>query len=172
MRLKRLEMVGFKSFADATVVELNPGITAIVGPNGCGKSNIVDAIIGLSTHNRQEVLASRGKPLDYINIGPMFPTATKEHARYGALGTDRVLDLCRNLPGLQRLQYVSTCYVSGRYDGEFTEDMLEEGQPFRNHYESTKYEAELLAPAEPAPVTPPTPTGSLPLSHAPQTIDT
>ncbi len=44
MRLKRLEMVGFKSFAGKTVVELNPGITAVVGPNGCGKSNIVDAL--------------------------------------------------------------------------------------------------------------------------------
>ena len=59
-------------------------------------------------------------------------------------GTDRVLDLCRNLPGLQRLQYVSTCYVSGRYDGEFREDDLDVGQTFRNHYESTKYEAEML----------------------------
>jgi chromosome segregation protein len=44
MRLKRLEMIGFKSFAERTIVELNPGITAVVGPNGCGKSNIVDAL--------------------------------------------------------------------------------------------------------------------------------
>ena len=44
MRLKRLEMVGFKSFADRTRVELEPGITSVVGPNGCGKSNIADAI--------------------------------------------------------------------------------------------------------------------------------
>lgn len=44
MRLKRLEMTGFKSFAQKTIVELNPGITAVVGPNGCGKSNIVDAL--------------------------------------------------------------------------------------------------------------------------------
>ncbi|MGZ8529694.1 MAG: chromosome segregation protein SMC [Candidatus Binatia bacterium] len=44
MRLKRLEMVGFKSFAEKTAVEFNPGVTAVVGPNGCGKSNIVDAL--------------------------------------------------------------------------------------------------------------------------------
>jgi chromosome segregation protein len=44
MRLKRLEMIGFKSFAQKTLVELDTGITAVVGPNGCGKSNIVDAL--------------------------------------------------------------------------------------------------------------------------------
>ena len=44
MRLKRLEMIGFKSFAQKTALELNPGISAIVGPNGCGKSNILDAL--------------------------------------------------------------------------------------------------------------------------------
>jgi len=44
MRLKRLELAGFKSFVDPTKIELAEGVTAIVGPNGSGKSNIIDAL--------------------------------------------------------------------------------------------------------------------------------
>ncbi len=59
-------------------------------------------------------------------------------------GTARVLDFCRSRRRFDRLQYVSTCYVSGRHAGAFTEDDLDTGQEFRNHYESTKFEAEVL----------------------------
>jgi len=44
MYLKRLEMYGFKSFADKTILEFMPGITTVIGPNGSGKSNISDCI--------------------------------------------------------------------------------------------------------------------------------
>ncbi len=44
MRIKRIEVIGFKSFCDRTVFQFQHPITAVVGPNGCGKSNIVDAI--------------------------------------------------------------------------------------------------------------------------------
>jgi len=44
MRIKRLEIHGFKSFAERTVLRFGDGITGVVGPNGCGKSNIIDAI--------------------------------------------------------------------------------------------------------------------------------
>ncbi|MDZ7835613.1 MAG: AAA family ATPase [Alkalibacterium sp.] len=44
MQLKRLEIKGFKSFADKTIIDFTDGITAVVGPNGSGKSNIIEAI--------------------------------------------------------------------------------------------------------------------------------
>jgi len=59
-------------------------------------------------------------------------------------GTQHILNFCEASPKLKRHHYVSTCYVSGKYKGLFTEDHLEEGQSFNNFYEETKYLAEVL----------------------------
>jgi len=58
-------------------------------------------------------------------------------------GTRNVLDFAVSCPKLRRLQYVSTCYVSGRFAGIFRETDLERGQRFNNYYEETKYLAEI-----------------------------
>ena len=58
MRLVELNIVGFKSFAKKTNIVLHDGITSIVGPNGCGKSNIVDAIRWVMGEQRSSVLRS------------------------------------------------------------------------------------------------------------------
>ncbi|WP_338377358.1 AAA family ATPase, partial [Enterococcus faecium] len=44
MYLKRIEITGFKSFADKTIIEFEDNVTAVVGPNGSGKSNITEAV--------------------------------------------------------------------------------------------------------------------------------
>ena len=64
MRLKSLEIKGFKSFADKTVLNFDEGITGIIGPNGCGKSNIIDSIRWVI--GEQKISALRSENLDAL----------------------------------------------------------------------------------------------------------
>jgi len=64
VRLKQLEIKGFKSFADKTIVNFDEGITGIIGPNGCGKSNIVDSIRWVI--GEQKISALRSENLEAL----------------------------------------------------------------------------------------------------------
>src|SRR5215210_3163827 len=64
MRLKSLEIKGFKSFADKTVVNFDEGITGIIGPNACGKSNIIDSIRWVI--GEQKISALRSENLEAL----------------------------------------------------------------------------------------------------------
>ena len=100
MRLKSIEMQGFKSFADKIYLDFNSGITAIVGPNGSGKSNIGDAV---ATYLHEEETSAwdiegiRGKYFGLLCGPDDFKELTGE--RYNAVILDRAFRMAAEPQG-------------------------------------------------------------------------
>src|SRR5512135_931763 len=79
MRLERLEINGFKSFSDRSELAFDEGVTAIVGPNGCGKSNVADAITWVM--GEQSAKSLRGERMEdviFSGSDARKPTAAAE----------------------------------------------------------------------------------------------
>src|SRR4051812_3521952 len=79
MRLERLQINGFKSFSDRAELGFDQGVTAIVGPNGCGKSNVVDAITWvLGEQSAKSLRGERMEDVIFNGSDARKPTAAAE----------------------------------------------------------------------------------------------
>ncbi|MEO7959916.1 MAG: AAA family ATPase, partial [Ginsengibacter sp.] len=90
MRLKSLEIKGFKSFADKTVLNFDEGITGVIGPNGCGKSNIVDSIRWVIGEQKISQLRSE-------NLESLVFNGSKTRSASGLAEVSLTFDNTRNL---------------------------------------------------------------------------
>src|SRR3954465_8499796 len=120
MYLKALKLHGFKSFADATTLRFEPGVTAVVGPNGCGKSNIADAIRWVLGEQSAKALRG-GKMQDVIFEGADTRKAA-QMCEVGLLLTD-----CEKQLGSEFHEIEITRRVHGDGQSEYSFN----GQPCR-----------------------------------------
>ncbi|SEW20276.1 SDR family oxidoreductase [Halobacterium jilantaiense] len=106
------------------------------------EGDITEPGLGLSDDARETILAETD---ELFHLAAVYDLAVDRAVgeAVNVDGTRHVLDVAENCD-LDRLHYVSTCYVSGRHDGVFGPDDLDVGQSFNNHYEATKFEAEVL----------------------------
>jgi nucleoside-diphosphate-sugar epimerase len=127
----------FAALAQQRVIQLSAAEPALQGRIQVTEGDITQPGLGLRADALNDVTEAWHLAAAYdLAVG-------REMAlRVNVEGTRNVLDAVERCPRLTRLRYFSTCYVSGRYAGPFSEDDLEVGAPFNNYYEETKHLAE------------------------------
>lgn len=106
------------------------------------EGDITDPLLGMSEEQYQELAGTIGA---VWHLAAIYDLAVPEQVAYrvNVTGTIHVIDFCEACDDLRRFNYISTCYVSGEREGMIYEDELDEGQGHKNHYESTKFWAEV-----------------------------
>jgi thioester reductase-like protein len=107
------------------------------------EGDITDPRLGLSDATYDELAGSVRR---VYHLAAIYDLAVPEAVaiKVNVDGTQHMIDFCRACTDLERHHYVSTCYVAGKRKGLVKESELAEGQAFKNHYESTKFAAEVL----------------------------
>jgi nucleoside-diphosphate-sugar epimerase len=129
----------YRALAEHRVAELSSRDPSLAGR--------IDLVVGDITRPRMGLDDPASLEADVTQVWHLaavydLTVARETGMRVNVEGTRYVLDVAGRCPGLERLHYFSTCYVSGRYAGPFGEDDLEVGAPFNNSYEETKHLAE------------------------------
>ncbi len=111
MKVKKVKLTGFKSFVDSTTMEITSGMTGIVGPNGCGKSNIIDAVRWLMGQSARNIRAtnvedvifngtSARKPVGQASVELVFGNEDGSfggrYASFGEISVKRTADRARD----------------------------------------------------------------------------
>ncbi len=131
----------FVELAERRAVELATQHPHVAGRVRIVPGDIVEPDLGLGATALELVASLR----EIFHLAAVYDLSVgRELAmRVNVDGTRNVLALAERAKRLRRLQYVSTCYVSGRHPGRFAEDQLAVGQTFNNFYEETKFLAEV-----------------------------
>ncbi len=128
--------------AEDAMLALEPEVTGLSGRWELLPGDITERNLGLS----EEDYARLCERVHHVwHLAALYNLSVEESVAYrvNVVGTIHILDLCEACPHLKQLNYVSTCYVSGQRTGLIREVELDEGQDFKNHYESTKFWAEV-----------------------------
>lgn len=136
----------FAGRARDALAELERGSPEIAGRTELVVGDVTAPRLGLDDAVLARLLAS---PLEIFHLAAVYDLSVAAGLAWAVNveGTRNVVRLAADAGHLIRLQYVSTCYVSGRHDGVFAESDLVRGQRFANHYDRTKYEAEVVVAA-------------------------